>query len=44
MFMNQLRLKKRARQQDKRLRQLEEELHSLRSLPLMEREIKNKPN
>jgi uncharacterized integral membrane protein len=43
MLMSQLRLKKTIRQQEKKLRQLEEELNSLRNLPLMESNIDKKP-
>jgi uncharacterized integral membrane protein len=44
MFVHQLKLKNKIREQAKRLRQLEEELHSLRNLPLIEPEINKKPS
>ncbi len=43
MLIGQLKLKKTIRQQEKRLRQLEDELHSLRNLPLMEPNKNYKP-
>ena len=43
MLINQLKLKKKMREQGKKLRQLEAELHSLRNLPLMEPAINEKP-
>ncbi len=42
MLVSQLKLKKKIRSQQKRLGQLEEELHSLRNLPLMETELNKK--
>jgi putative membrane protein len=44
MFIHQLKLRQKMREQARRLRQLEEELHSLRNLPLVESEITQKPS